>query len=71
MVKRRKLTKKERALLWYMADGKCQICGKPLPKDWHADHIIPFVVSKKTNIHEMQALCPDCNLKKGSKCQNT
>lgn len=68
MTKRRKLTKKERALLWYEANGKCQECGEPLPEIWHADHIIPFIVSQDTNIHEMQALCPKCNLKKGDAC---
>lgn len=67
MTKRRKLTKKERALLWYTADGKCQMCGDPLPDVWHADHVVPFVISKKTNVHEMQALCPKCNLRKGDR----
>lgn len=65
MSQRRKLTKQERSLLYYASDGKCQICGCELPDNWHADHVVPFMVSGKTNIHEMQALCPDCNLKKG------
>ena len=59
--------KRARAALWYAADGKCQQCRKPLPDDWHADHVIPWIISRDTNMHEMQALCPDCNLKKGSK----
>lgn len=58
-------SKRLRALLWYAADGKCQGCGIDLPEHWHADHIVPYVVSKRTNIHEMQALCPACNLRKG------
>ena len=66
--KRRLSSKKLRWLLWRAAEGKCQICGKDLdPDDWHADHIIPFCKSKRTNVHEMQATCPACNLKKGSK----
>ena len=53
-------------MLWLAADGKCQICGKELPENWHADHITPWVVSHDTNIHEMQALCPPCNSRKGA-----
>jgi 5-methylcytosine-specific restriction endonuclease McrA len=60
-------SKRLRALLWRDADGKCQICGDPLPDDWHADHTIPYVVSGRTNVHEMRAVCPKCNLKKGCK----
>lgn len=60
-------SKKARALLWLAANGKCQLCGEPLPDNWHADHIIPYKVSKETNVHEMQALCPRCNLIKGDK----
>ena len=59
-------SKKLRAALWIHANGKCQICGCDLGEDWHADHIVPWCVTKRTNVHEMQALCPSCNLKKGS-----
>lgn len=60
-------SKKLRSLLYYSQDGKCAICGRDLPDDWHADHIVPWVVSQRTNVHEMQALCPRCNLQKGAK----
>lgn len=56
-----------RAALYLAADGKCQLCGCQLPPDWHADHVVPFSVSGTTNVHEMQALCPTCNFKKGAK----
>jgi hypothetical protein len=59
-------SKRLRALLWYAADGRCAKCGRELPEHWHADHVIPFVRSGRTNVHEMQALCPECNLRKGS-----
>jgi 5-methylcytosine-specific restriction endonuclease McrA len=59
-------SKRLRAVLWYAADGKCKDCGMPLPADWHADHIVPFVRSRRTNVHEMQPLCPACNLRKGT-----
>ena len=54
-----------RATLYYNADGLCQKCGNPLPNDWHADHVIPWSVIQRTNVFEMQALCPTCNLRKG------
>ena len=64
----RRLTKlKLRAALWMNAKGMCQICGVDLQPGWHADHVIPWKVSQTTNVHEMQALCPACNLKKGSR----
>jgi len=60
-------SKKLRAALYYSQGGKCAICGGELPEDWHADHIVPWMVTKRTNVHEMQALCPKCNLGKGTK----
>lgn len=59
-------SKRLRAALWAAADGKCQGCGCDLPDGWHADHTVPYSVSGRTNVHEMQALCPKCNLLKGS-----
>jgi 5-methylcytosine-specific restriction endonuclease McrA len=59
---------KLRNLLWIHAGGKCQMCGCELdPDNWHADHIVPWVKTNRTNVHEMQALCPKCNLQKGTK----
>lgn len=60
-------SKAKRAALWLAAEGRCQMCGCPLPDDWHADHVVPWVESGRTNVHEMQALCPACNLKKGAR----
>jgi 5-methylcytosine-specific restriction endonuclease McrA len=60
-------SKRLRALLWYAADGKCQRCGAALGDDWEADHIVPWVKTRRTNVHEMQALCAACNRKKGAK----
>jgi 5-methylcytosine-specific restriction endonuclease McrA len=36
-----------------------------LGDDWEADHIVPYRLTKRTNVHEMQALCAVCNRKKG------
>ena len=38
-----------------------------LSKIFHGDHIIPFSKNGKTIIKNGQALCPTCNLKKGSR----
>lgn len=57
-------SKRLRASLWYAADGKCQMCGCNLPSDWHADHIDRWAETHRTNVHEMQALCPKCHYKK-------
>jgi len=54
-------------MLWLAAGGRCQLCGEALPDDWHADHLTPWIVSGVTNIFDMQALCPPCNLRKGRK----
>lgn len=59
-------SKRLRSLLWLAADGRCRICGDALPESWHADHVTPYRVSRRTNVHEMQALCPGCNLRKGA-----
>ena len=56
-----------RAYLYFENDGVCPHCGEDLPDDWHADHIVPWSVSQRTNLFEMQPLCPKCNLRKGAK----
>ena len=56
-----------RNVLYESAGGRCQSCGVQLEKGWHADHVMPWAVSQRTNVHEMQALCPNCNTRKGSK----
>lgn len=56
-----------RSALYQAADGCCQGCGEPLGESWHADHAVPWSVSKRTNVFEMQALCTPCNLRKGNK----
>lgn len=62
---RRLASKHLRALLWQQAEGRCRLCGEELPDNWHADHIVPWSASPRTNVHEMQALCPTCNCRKG------
>lgn len=67
MGKQRFLKSKQlRAMLWYYAQGMCQLCGCSLPDNWQADHKIPWSDTKNTNIHQMQALCPECNRRKSN-----
>jgi 5-methylcytosine-specific restriction endonuclease McrA len=66
MTSRRLVSKKLRQALYLSTGGKCAICGVDLPDDWHADHVIPWSVTGRTNVHEMQPLCPPCNLRKGA-----
>lgn len=60
-------SKRLRGLLYDAFGGRCAICGCELPDDWHADHVVPWSVTGRTNIFEMQALCPQCNLRKGDR----
>jgi len=66
MQKRRKLSKRERWLVYDASGGRCAICGVELHLDgeWHADHIIPFSETGSMLLSELQATCPQCNLKK-------
>ncbi len=64
---KRAFNNKQKTALYLYADGKCTLCGKELEKDWHADHIQPYSKNGKTDVINGQALCPECNLKKGNK----
>ena len=62
----RRFTPQQRELLFRAANGRCMQCGCVLdPNNWHADHIMPWAVGGATDVRNGQALCVDCNLKKG------
>jgi superfamily II DNA or RNA helicase len=63
---RRRFNATERIALYLDADGHCRNCGTPLAGGWHADHRIPYVAGGPTDMTNGQALCPSCNLTKGS-----
>lgn len=67
MEDRRLFNTTEKATLYMMADGKCEQCGKLLNQSFHADHKIPYSKGGKTDVINAQALCPECNLKKGGR----
>lgn len=69
MTERRRFNKRERMALYLAAGGKCSnpTCGRDLEPGWHGDHIDPFAAGGSTDVSNGQALCPDCNLRKGDK----
>lgn len=62
----RRFSRRQRNALFVAASGKCEMCGVDLPIGWHADHITPYVKGGITRLINGRALCPLCNLKKGS-----
>lgn len=67
---RRRFNASERVALYLAADGNCQRCGTPLQAGWHGDHIEPYSLGGPTDVINGQALCPTCNLKKGTTVAN-
>ena len=63
---RRRFSKRERTALYLAAGGHCAACGIALPPGWHADHGLAFSKGGLTDVANGQALCPTCNLRKGS-----
>lgn len=57
----------DRRAAFIAANGLCVECGKPLTANFHADHKHPYSKGGETTLDNIQALCPECNLKKGSK----
>ena len=63
---RRFFNRQEKAAIAANAGWKCEICAQPLTDGWHADHRIPYSKGGATDVVNGQALCPPCNIKKGS-----
>lgn len=63
---RRRFNSAERVALWLAADGRCESCGIELQPGWHADHVNPYSKGGPTDVINGAALCPTCNLKKGT-----
>lgn len=57
----------QRSVLAWVAGGRCMRCGAPLGKGFHADHVLAYSKGGATVTHNGQALCRDCNLRKGNK----
>jgi superfamily II DNA or RNA helicase len=65
----RRFSDRQRAALYLTQDGHCADCGCKLTARWHADHVIPYSAGGDTDVINGQALCPDCNLRKGARMQ--
>src|SRR5215211_3393952 len=64
---RRLFSPSQRRALYWAANGKCEECGTELdPKNWHADHDLPYSKGGATDVINGRALCPSCNLAKGN-----
>ena len=66
-MERRRFNGRERTALFLAAGGQCTLCGAALEPGWHGDHVQPWSRGGETDVINGQALCPDCNLKKGDK----
>jgi len=63
---RRRFNGGERVALYLAAGGRCEGCGSELRPGWHADHVHPWAEGGPTDVTNGAALCPACNLKKGT-----
>ncbi len=60
-------TPEQRQEIWDKSGGKCQSCGMQLSRtNFHADHINPHSNGGPTTTENGQALCVECNIKKGA-----
>ncbi len=68
----RGFSEEQRRAIFLRDDGKCKSCGTEYDENgFHADHIVPHASGGPTTIANGQVLCPECNLKKGSRTQLT
>lgn len=63
---KRLFSARQRKILRLLSGNTCVLCGEVIDKSFHADHVRSFVHGGKTILENGQALCADCNLKKGS-----
>ncbi len=64
-----KLSKRQREHVKQKYNGRCTYCGDPLPKIWHADHLIPIRRNpdgtcqnpENDTIENLVPSCPSCN----------
>ena len=70
VIRRRRVTPKERAEILKSTDSKCYICGGNLPElNWHVEHVICFHADPKENdkLCNMLPACQSCNLRKNTR----
>ena len=64
---KRDFDQNQRYVLFRRSNQICQSCEKDIKfNSFHADHVVPFSHGGRTSIENGQALCKECNLKKGA-----
>jgi 5-methylcytosine-specific restriction endonuclease McrA len=63
----RRFRSSSRVALFLAAGARCASCEEPLRPGWHADHVDPVSKGGTTEPANGQALCPRCNLRKGTR----
>lgn len=58
---RRRFSEAQRIELHMRQQGKCAVCGEPLPDDFHAHHVIPWALGGPTETPNGLAVCPVCH----------
>jgi 5-methylcytosine-specific restriction endonuclease McrA len=57
---------RQRYQIWKSQSGRCAICKKPMGDDFEIDHRKPVKKGGVTAYHNLQAVHPLCNRKKGA-----
>jgi hypothetical protein len=68
-IERSKLSAKLRYEVFKRDNYRCKICGRSNAEDGvklHCDHIVPIAKGGLTELSNLQTLCQDCNLGKGT-----
>lgn len=63
---RRTFNRTERATVFIIANGRCELCGVELDENWEVDHRLPFSLGGDTTIENAMALCRVCNRRKSN-----
>ena len=64
---KRLYSKRQKKIMALASGNKCESCGKSLSISYHGDHIKAYSKGGKTTLDNGQALCLECNLRKGNK----
>ncbi|MER7011673.1 DEAD/DEAH box helicase family protein [Saccharopolyspora sp. NPDC000359] len=64
---KRRADRQQRAHLYEEAGGRCQRCGAELGPDYHAAHLIAHSHGGATDLPNLEAWCPTCNLRLGNR----
>ena len=65
---RRFFTSAQKLSILQKAEYRCELCSVDLTADnFHCDHKIPWSLGGATTVFNGQALCANCNLKKGAR----